>query len=133
MFWRLSNRSPDFAYRTGKRTDSAPRAAGSPTLSEGLAICLTEEEHKAAHLLDTRYKGASDSTRGGQVAGTMTGRQAKEISAANVEKVTNGKKGGGCKKKDLQDQLDKQTADDQILRGDKKSPLIYSIQAATDA
>ena len=124
---------PDFAYRTGKRTDTSPRAAGSPTLNEGLAICLTEEEHKAAHRLDNRFKGASDSTRSGQIAGTMTGQQAKEISAANVEKVTNGKKGGGCKKKDLQDQLDKQTADSQILRGDKNLGTFTNRPGASDA
>jgi hypothetical protein len=75
----------------------------------------------------------SKSTRGGAVAGTMTGGQAKAISAATVEKVTGGKKGGGCKKKDIQEQLDKQTPDDKILRGEAHAGRFNNMPDAVKA
>jgi hypothetical protein len=124
---------PDFAYRPAGRKNKAPRAEGNPTLESGLAICLTEAEHQAAHRLDSRYAAASNSTRGGAVAGTMTGGQAKAISAANVEKVTGGKKGSGCKKKDLQQQLDKQTPDDKLLRGERHAGRFNNMPDAVKA
>ncbi|MFE8645581.1 hypothetical protein ACFX58_10900 [Sphingomonas sp. NCPPB 2930] len=128
---------PDFTYRTGARpkkgSDTAGRAPGAPTLDNGLAICLSDEEHKAAHREDKRFKGASDSTRGGAVAGTMTGQQAKTISASNVEKATGGKKGGGCSKQDLMDQLRKQTEDDAVLRGDKSLKAFNKRDGAAEA
>jgi hypothetical protein len=83
--------------------------------------------------LDSRYAAASNSTRGGAVAGTMTGSQAKAISAANVEKVTGGKKCSGCKKKDLQQQLDKQTPDDKLLRGERHSGKFNNMPDAVKA
>lgn len=110
---------PDFTGRTGTRKASGARIPGAPTLGEGLAICLPKPSHLEVHRLDKRFKGASSSTRGGAIAGTMTGSQAKTISAANVEKATGGKKGGGCPKEAIKKQLDKKIADDLVLRGEK--------------
>ncbi len=127
---------PDYAYRPGARPKPGKtdvRAEGNPTLGEGLSICLTQKEHDAAHQLDKRLNAASKSTRGGAVAGTMTGGQAKAISAATIEKVTGGKKGGGCKKKDIQDQLDKQTPDDKVLRGESHAGRFNKMPDAVKA
>ncbi|MFE8645583.1 hypothetical protein ACFX58_10910 [Sphingomonas sp. NCPPB 2930] len=63
----------------------------------------------------------------------MTGQQAKTISASNVEKATGGKKGGGCSKQDLMDQLRKQTEDDAVLRGDKNLKTFNKRNGAAEA
>jgi hypothetical protein len=124
---------PDFTGRTGTRKAVGGRVPGAPSLGEGLAICLPVPDHKEVHRLDKRFKGASDSTRGGSIAGTISGSQAKSISAANVEKATGGKKGGGCPKEAIKKQLDKKIADDLVLRGEKHAGKFGKMEDAINA
>ena len=53
--------------------------------------------------------------------------------AANVEKATGGKKGGGCPKEAIKKQLDKKIADDLVLRGEKHAGKFGKMKDAIDA
>ena len=103
---------PDWTLRTGSSTakkDAATRIPGTPAYEDGLAICISKEEHKGIHKSVDRQIEAAAS------GGTVAMGKAKEISGKEAAKRS------GCNPKNIQKQLDRKikTPDDALVRGVK--------------
>jgi hypothetical protein len=102
---------PDWMLRLGKRGDPE-RINSMLSLAKGPATCLeggSGKEHNTAHKhTDKPAQRIAKNGISTGTPGTLKLGQAMAISSRAIEKATGGAKGGGCKKDDIQKQLNEQ-------------------------
>lgn len=114
----------DYILRLGTRKAPGPRVPGAPSLDEGPAICLSEEEHREVHrLMDNAIRTAGGAT------GTVPFEKVKQIAYDALGKAKPDCKG---KFEAATDEFFKKISNDALVRAYKSASKAVKA-AARDA